>query len=128
MAALGNFWQDLTRTLLYVLLPISFVGALVLVSQGVIQTLGGRSLHDRAGPSQTLALGPVASQEAIKMLGTNGGGFFNVNSAMPFENPTGLSNFFQMLLILVIPAALDRRSSGALSATAARAGRCMPRC
>ena len=101
-ASLGNFWQDLTRTLLYVLLPISFLGALFLVSQGVIQTLGA---YTEAG-SQTLALGPVASQEVIKMLGTNGGGFFNVNSSMPFENPTGLSNFFQMLLILVIPAAL----------------------
>ena len=100
--SLGNFWQDLTRTLLYVLLPISFVGALFLVSQGVIQTLGP---YATAG-DQTLALGPVASQEAIKLLGTNGGGFFNVNSAMPFENPTGLSNFVEMLLILIIPAGL----------------------
>ncbi len=100
--SLGNFWQDLTRTLLYVLLPISFVGALFLVSQGVIQSLGP---YTEVG-EQTLALGPVASQEAIKMLGTNGGGFFNVNSAMPFENPSGLTNFVEMLLILIIPAGL----------------------
>ena len=100
--SLGNFWQDLTRTLLYVLLPISFVGALFLVSQGVIQSLGP---YTEVG-EQTLALGPVASQEAIKMLGTNGGGFFNVNSAMPFENPSGLTNFVEMLLILSIPAGL----------------------
>ena len=106
-AALGNFWQDLTRTLLYVLLPISFVAALFLVSQGVIQNLSPyETFGTLAGGEQTLALGPVASQEAIKMLGTNGGGFFNVNSAMPFENPTGLSNFVEMLLILVIPAGL----------------------
>ena len=106
-AALGNFFQDLTRTLLYVLLPISFVAALLLVSQGVIQNLSPyETFGTLAGGEQTLALGPVASQEAIKMLGTNGGGFFNVNSAMPFENPTGLSNFLEMLLILVIPAGL----------------------
>jgi potassium-transporting ATPase potassium-binding subunit len=91
VTSLGNFWQDLTRTVLYVLLPVSFLGALFLVSQGVIQSLSS---------------GPVATQEAIKLLGTNGGGFFNVNSAFPFENPTGLSNFFEMLLILLIPAAL----------------------
>jgi potassium-transporting ATPase potassium-binding subunit len=91
VTSLGNFWQDLTRTVLYVLLPVSFLGALFLVSQGVIQSLSS---------------GPVASQEAIKLFGTNGGGFFNVNSAFPFENPTGLSNFFEMLLILLIPAAL----------------------
>jgi K+-transporting ATPase ATPase A chain len=100
--ALGNFWVDLTRALLYVLLPISIVGALFLVSQGVIQSL---SAYSRVG-DQTLALGPVASQEIIKVLGTNGGGFFNVNSAMPFENPSGLSNFFEMLMILLIPAGL----------------------
>jgi K+-transporting ATPase ATPase A chain len=101
-SALGNFWQDLTRSIIYVLLPISVIGALFLVSQGVIQNL---SPHVHAGP-QTLAMGPVASQEVIKELGTNGGGFFNVNSAMPFENPTGLTNFFEMLIILLIPAAL----------------------
>ena len=121
--SLGNFWQDLTRTLLYVLLPISFVGALFLVSQGVIQNLVA---YTSAG-DQTLALGPVASQEVIKMLGTNGGGFFNVNSAMPFENPSGLSNFVEMLLILLIPAALTS-VFGRLSATGARAGPCSPRC
>ncbi len=102
VAALGNFWQDLIRTLLYILLPISFLGALVLVSQGVVQTLGGGV---EAG-AQTLALGPAASQIAIKQLGTNGGGFFNVNSAFPFENPTAFSNFVEMLFILLIPAAL----------------------
>ena len=106
-ASLGNFWQDLTRTLLYVLVPISFVAALFLVSQGVIQNLSPyETFTTVGGADQTLALGPVASQEAIKLLGTNGGGFFNVNSAMPFENPSGLSNFVQMLLILVIPAGL----------------------
>ena len=96
--SLGNFWQDLIRTLLYVLLPISVVGALLLVSQGVVQTL--------AGPDGGIAVGPVASQEVIKELGTNGGGFFNTNSAHPFENPSGLSNFVEMLLILLIPASL----------------------
>jgi potassium-transporting ATPase potassium-binding subunit len=96
---LGNFWQDLIRASYYVLLPISIVGAIVLVSQGVLQTLGG-SVGD------LLARGPVASQEAIKELGTNGGGFFNVNSAFPFENPTGFSNLVEMFLILCIPASL----------------------
>jgi K+-transporting ATPase ATPase A chain len=104
---IGNFWQDLIRTLFYILLPISIVGALFLVSQGVIQNLSHYELiHTLAGGTQTLPGGPVASQEAIKELGTNGGGFFNVNSAMPFENPSGLTNFFELLLILVIPAAL----------------------
>jgi len=104
---IGNFWQDLVRVLLYVLLPVSIVGALFLVSQGVIQNLSHYTLvHTLAGGTQTLAQGPVASQEAIKELGTNGGGFFNVNSAMPFENPTGLSNFVELLLILLIPAGL----------------------
>jgi K+-transporting ATPase ATPase A chain len=95
---LGNFWQDLVRASFYILLPISIVGAVLLVSQGVLQTLGGTV----AG----LARGPVASQEAIKELGTNGGGFFNVNSAYPFENPTGLSNLIELFLILCIPASL----------------------
>jgi potassium-transporting ATPase potassium-binding subunit len=95
---LGNFWQDLVRATFYILLPISIIGAVVLVSQGVLQTLGGTV----AG----LARGPVASQEAIKELGTNGGGFFNVNSAYPFENPTGLSNLIELFLILCIPASL----------------------
>ena len=96
--SLGNFWQDLVRTLLYVLVPISIVGALVLVSQGVVQTL--------AAPAGGIAVGPVASQEIIKELGTNGGGFFNANSAYPFENPNGLSNFLEMLAMLAIPASL----------------------
>jgi K+-transporting ATPase ATPase A chain len=95
------------RTLLYILVPISIVGALFLVSQGVIQNLSHATvIHTLAGGSQILGQGPVASQEAIKELGTNGGGFFNVNSAFPFENPSGLTNFFEMLLILVIPASL----------------------
>jgi K+-transporting ATPase ATPase A chain len=104
---LGNFWQDLVRSLLYILVPVSIVGALFLVSQGVIQNLDHSSvIHTLSGGSQILGQGPVASQEAIKELGTNGGGFFNVNSAFPFENPSGLTNFFEMLLILVIPASL----------------------
>jgi potassium-transporting ATPase potassium-binding subunit len=106
-ANLGNFWQDLTRTLFYILLPLSFVGALVLVSQGVIQTLSGYvSYATVQGLDQTLALGPAASQISIKQLGTNGGGFFNVNSAMPFENATSFSNFVEVIFILLIPAAL----------------------
>jgi K+-transporting ATPase ATPase A chain len=105
--SIGNFWQDTVRIILYVLLPISIVAALFLVSQGVIQNLSHATvIHTLAGSTQVLAQGPVASQEAIKELGTNGGGFFNVNSAFPFENPSGLTNFFEMLLILVIPAAL----------------------
>jgi len=104
---IGNFWQDLVRILLYILAPISIVGALFLVSQGVIQNLSHATvIHTLTGGSQVLGQGPVASQEAIKELGTNGGGFFNVNSAFPFENSTGLTNFFEMLLILVIPAGL----------------------
>ena len=133
---IGNAWVDLTRITLYVLLPISFVYAVFLVSQGVIQNFAayqdvttveitrydtpklddaGQPLKDEKGATitepaetqtQTLAMGPVASQEAIKMLGTNGGGFFNANSAHPYENPTPLSNFVQMLSIFLIPAAL----------------------
>ncbi len=106
-SALGNFWTDLVRINLYLLLPISFLAALVLVSQGVIQNLGDFSVvHTLAGGTQILGQGPVASQEAIKELGTNGGGFFNVNSAFPFENPSGFTNFVEMLLILIIPASL----------------------
>jgi K+-transporting ATPase ATPase A chain len=106
-SSLGNFWSDLTRITLYVLLPISFIGALVLVSQGVVQTLSGSELvHTLTGVEQTLSFGPVASQEAIKELGTNGGGFFNVNSAFPFENPNNFTNIFETFLILVIPASL----------------------
>jgi potassium-transporting ATPase potassium-binding subunit len=104
---LGNFWQDLVRSLYYVLLPLSIVVALILVSQGVLQTLGSAVTATTVeGANQTLALGPVASQVAIKQLGTNGGGFFNVNSSMPFENATQLSNFVQLLSIILIPAAL----------------------
>jgi K+-transporting ATPase ATPase A chain len=104
---LGNFWQDLTRSLYYVLLPLSIVVGLVLVSQGVVQTLGGAvGAKTLEGAQQALAFGPVASQVAIKQLGTNGGGFFNVNSAMPFENPNALTNFVELLSIVLIPAAL----------------------
>ena len=103
---LGNFWVDLTRSLLYILLPLSVIGALLLVSQGVVQSFTGSvSLTGLAGFEQVLALGPVASQVAIKQLGTNGGGFFNVNSSFPFENATTFSNFVEMLFILLIPAA-----------------------
>jgi K+-transporting ATPase ATPase A chain len=103
----GNFWVDLTRSLVYVLLPISILGALVLVSQGVIQNLAPYTkIATLEGGTQTIAQGPTASQEVIKMLGINGGGFFNANSAHPYENPTPLSNFLQMVLIFVIPAGL----------------------
>jgi K+-transporting ATPase ATPase A chain len=104
---IGNFWADLVRTILYVLGPISVIGAVVLISQGVIQNFSSYlTAHTITGLTQSIAMGPVASQEAIKMLGTNGGGFFNVNSAHPFENPTAFTNFFEMLLVLIIPAAL----------------------
>jgi K+-transporting ATPase ATPase A chain len=111
---IGNFWADLTRGTLYILLPLSFVLALALVGQGVVQTFKPYQtvpLVEQVGTAtenntQTLAVGPVASQLAIKQLGTNGGGFFNANSAHPFENPTPLSNFLEMLAILLIPAAL----------------------
>jgi potassium-transporting ATPase potassium-binding subunit len=101
--SLGNFWTDLTRSVLYILLPLSLVLAPVLVSQGVVQTI---QPYQTMAVGQTLAVGPVASQVAIKQLGTNGGGFFGVNSAHPFENPTPLSNFLEMLSILLIPVAL----------------------
>jgi len=105
--ALGNFWQDLVRATYYVLLPISILGAVLLMSQGIIQTFSHYlSFTGLNGTDGQLALGPVASQEAIKLLGTNGGGFFNVNSAMPFENASGFSNFLEMFLILCIPASL----------------------
>ncbi len=152
----GNFWVDLTRITVWLLLPISFVIAMVLAGQGVIQNFdayktattieaqayqqpkldaGGQPVKDAAGApvledakttTQTLAMGPVASQEAIKMLGTNGGGFFNANSAHPYENPTALSNLVQMLAIFLIPAGLcftfgrvvgDRRQGFAVLAT-----------
>jgi len=103
---IGNFWVDLTRVTLWVLLPLSFVFAIFLVGQGVIQNFSAYVDVPGLEQSQQIAMGPVASQEAIKMLGTNGGGFFNANSAHPFENPTPLSNFAQMLSIFLIPAAL----------------------
>jgi K+-transporting ATPase ATPase A chain len=104
---IGNFWTDLTRTTVYILLPLSFVLALVLISQGVVQSFGSYAeVVTIEGAKQTIPLGPAASQVAIKQLGTNGGGFFNANSAVPMENPTPLSNFLQMLALLLIPAAL----------------------
>jgi len=112
---IGNFWVDLTRSTLYILLPLSFVLAILLVSQGVVQTFRSyptatlvEPLTDTGGNrinEQTIAVGPTASQIAIKQIGTNGGGFFNANSAHPLENPTPLSNFLEMLAILLIPAA-----------------------
>jgi K+-transporting ATPase ATPase A chain len=104
---IGNFWVDTTRTLLYVLLPASIIGALLLVAQGVPQNLHAyTSAHTLEGQTQTIAQGPVASQEVIKEMGTNGGGFFNANSAHPFENPTPLSNLYEMFLIFSIGAGL----------------------
>jgi K+-transporting ATPase ATPase A chain len=105
--SLGNFWHDIVRTVLWVLTPMAFVIALVLVWQGSIQNFSHYlTASGLSGLGQQLAQGPVASQEAIKLLGTNGGGFFNVNSAHPFENPTAFTNFFEMLVVLIIPAAL----------------------
>lgn len=154
--SIGNFWVDLTRSTLYLLLPLSVIFAIFLMGQGVVQNFSaykdvqlsdavtysmpktgadGQPLKDSKGApvteemttrTQTLAMGPVASQEAIKLLGTNGGGFFNVNSAHPYENPTPLSNFFQMIAIFLIPAALcfafgrmvgDQRQGWAVLAT-----------
>jgi potassium-transporting ATPase potassium-binding subunit len=104
---LGNFWQDLTRSLFYLLAPLSVIVGLVLVSQGVVQTLSGASIARTVeGAEQALAVGPAASQVAIKQIGTNGGGFFGVNSAMPFENPNQLTNFVELLAIVLVPAAL----------------------
>ncbi len=104
---IGNFWIDLTRTTLYVLLPIAVVFALIFASQGVVQTLNQPvTIQTIDGANQTIALGPVASQEAIKMLGSNGGGFYNANSAHPFENPNGLTNILETFAILLIPMAL----------------------
>ncbi|MEQ4626967.1 MULTISPECIES: potassium-transporting ATPase subunit KdpA [Providencia] len=104
---LGNAWVDLTRITLYLLLPLAIVFALFFVSQGVIQNFSAYILSDNLNSSaQLLPMGPVASQEAIKLLGTNGGGFFGANSSHPFENPTALSNFVQMLAIFLIPTAL----------------------
>ena len=107
MQTVGNFWVDITRCTLYVLLPICVLFTLFLVSQGIPQTLGPYiEATTLEGAKQTIAIGPVASQVAIKMLGTNGGGFFNANAAHPFENPTALSNFVQMLSIFVLGAAM----------------------
>lgn len=112
---IGNFWVDLTRSTLYILLPLSLILAVALVSQGVVQTFAPSHTVELVQPlqtatgvetKQTIAVGPAASQVAIKQLGTNGGGFFNVNSAHPLENPTPLSNWLEMLAILLIPAAL----------------------
>jgi potassium-transporting ATPase potassium-binding subunit len=126
---LGNFWTDLVRSTLYVLLPIAVVAAVVLAWQGVPQTLGGPvTATGLEGHAQTLYLGPIASQEAIKELGTNGGGIVNANSAHPFENPTPLTNLVEQLLILVIPFSLtatfgamagDRRQGWAIFAAMA---------
>ncbi len=127
VAAVGNFWVDMTRATLYVLLPFSLIIALLLVSQGVIQNVSAYlDVATLQHGTQTLPMGPAASQVAIKMLGTNGGGFFNANSAHPFENPTPFSNFIEMLSIFLIPAALcytfgsmvgDRRQGWAILAT-----------
>ena len=108
-ATIGNFWVDMTRTTLWVLLPGSLIYALLLVAQGVPQNIHHYTVAyplEQPAQSQTIAQGPVASQEAIKMLGTNGGGFFNANSAHPYENPTPFSNFLQILSIFIIPAGL----------------------
>src|SRR5215510_12144177 len=102
---LGNFWVDLYRSLVYVLLPLSAILAVILISQGVPQTFDAHATATTLqGASQTIARGPVASQIAIKQLGTNGGGYYNSNSAVPFENPNGLTNFLEVLAILLIPA------------------------
>ena len=104
---IGDFWVDMTRCVLYILLPLSILVSILLVSQGVIQNLSPYlTVNTLEGAKQTIAMGPVASQEAIKMIGTNGGGFFNANSAHPFENPTPLTNLIEMLSILIIPAGL----------------------
>ena len=106
-ASIGNFWTDLTRGILYVLLPLAIIWAFVFASQGVVQTLEGPAdIRTLEGQEQSIYRGPVASQEAIKIIGTNGGGFFNANSAHPFENPTPVTDFMQVLGLLLIPAAL----------------------
>src|SRR5450631_2068939 len=105
--SIGNFWVDLTRATVYILLPLALVAALLLCSQGVIQNFDHYTVAKTVeGAKQVIAQGPVASQEAIKMLGTNGGGFFNANSAHPFENPSPFTNLIQLILIFVIPAGL----------------------
>ena len=127
MQTIGNFWVDLIRGILYILLPLSLILALLLVSQGVIQNFSPYlTVHGPQGVAQTLPMGPVASQEAIKEIGTNGGGFFNANSAHPFENPTPFSNYLEMLAIFLIPGGLchtfgamvgDRRQGWAILAS-----------
>src|SRR5580704_11894472 len=104
----GNFWVDVTRAMLYVLTPIAIIGGLIFVGQGAVDTLGGPvNVHNALnGVSQTIAVGPVGFMEAIKQLGTNGGGFFNINSAHPFENPTGVTDLLSIILLLCIPVAL----------------------
>ncbi|MBL0746508.1 potassium-transporting ATPase subunit KdpA [Nocardioides baculatus] len=106
--SLGNFWVDLTRGTIRILLPISFVAAILFVAGGVVQSFSDTTMQTLAGHSQVLTGGPVASQEAIKELGNNGGGFFNANSAHPFENPSAYTNLLQVFLILVTPVALTR--------------------
>ncbi len=104
---LGNFWADIVRCSLYILLPLSIIGCLIFLSQGVIQNMSSYvTVTTLEGAKQVIPMGPVASQEAIKQIGTNGGGFFNANSSHPFENPTAISNFFQMFFIFLIPASL----------------------
>ncbi|MDQ1569606.1 MAG: potassium-transporting ATPase potassium-binding subunit, partial [Actinomycetota bacterium] len=106
---IGNFWVDLTRGTLRLLLPLAIVSAIILIAGGVIQNFNGfTAVHTIAGATQSLPGGPVASQEAIKELGNNGGGFFNVNSAHPFENPTAWTNMFEIILMLAIPFSLPR--------------------
>ncbi len=105
--SIGNFWADLTRSILYILLPLTIILALVLVSQGVVQTVNGPiNAMTLEGQQQTIAVGPAASQVAIKQVGTNGGGFFNANSAHPFESPTPLTDFMEVFGLLLIPASL----------------------
>src|SRR5215831_11018242 len=102
---LGNFWKDVYRSLVYIFLPLALILAVILVSQGVPQTFSGHATaHTLEGTAQTIARGPVALMIAIKQLGTNGGGFYNSNSAVPFENPNGLTNFLEAIAILLIPA------------------------
>ena len=118
---IGNFWSDMVRATVRILLPIAFVFALVLISQGVVQNLHGfHTVHTVAGGAQSIPGGPVASQEAIKELGNNGGGFYNANSAHPFENPSPFTNLLQIFLLLVIPFALTG-TFGKLVGTASRA-------
>jgi K+-transporting ATPase ATPase A chain len=105
-SGIGNFWRDLYRSIAYILLPLTVILAVVLISQGVVQTFDGHvTATTLQGAEQTIARGPAASQIAIKQLGTNGGGFYNSNSSVPFENPNGITNFLEMLAILLIPAA-----------------------